>query len=192
MATYREVVLQGSASAVEAFLAGFKQGKGWASEFYFVCDHNCIKAESTAHKILEALKLEKDITHVLITEPRTPAVVEAVKGAKKTGLKVMTNKPVKKACFGYKFFTANKRLGSRVKRLFNQMPAGLKRIEPKEKEIYHPKSKGAEGYAPEHDFELKGSGSIEGPLDLVIEFRRLLEKLEPVNVTPITLNPKKK
>jgi hypothetical protein len=192
MATYREVVIQGSASAVEAFLAGFKQGKGWASEFYFVCDHHGIKAESTGHRILEALKLEKEMTHVLVTEPRTPAVVEAIKGAKQTGLKILSNKPVKKAEFGYKYFAANKRLGSLIKRRFNEMPADLKRVDAKEKEVYHPRSKGAEGYAPEHDFELKGSGAIEGPLDQVMAFRGVIAKIEPVQVTLISLNPKKK
>lgn len=191
MATYREVVFQGSASAVEAFLAGFKQGKGWASELYVICGHQCIKTESTGHKILEALKLEKDITHVLISDPRTPAVVEAVKAAKEIGLKVMANTLVKQASFGYKFYTANKRIGASIQRLLNGMPAGLKAIDPLEKALYNPGAKGAEGYAPEHDFELKGSGIIEGPIDLVLAFRQTLDKLEPVSVTLITLNPKK-
>jgi len=189
MADYREVVFQGSKAEVCAFLTGYKLGKGWATDFYIICSDCHIKAESRGYRILEALRLEKDLTHALILDARTESIVNAIKGSKKLNLKVMSNKPVKKAHFDYNYATANRRSAGNIKRLFKQMPAELKLVNARDKEVLHPKSKGAEGYAPEHDFELSGRGGVEGPIDQLLSFRASIGKIETVHVTDITINP---
>ncbi len=189
MAEYREVVFQGSKMAVSGFLNGYKLGKGWATDFFFISSDHHIKAESRGHRLMEALKLEKELTHVVILDSRTEAIVTAVRGAKELGLKVMANKPVKKASFDYKYGTANRRSGGVIKKRFEQMPAELKLVNAREKEVLHPESMGPEGYAPEHDYEVTGHGGVEGPIDQLIAFRASLDRIETVHVTAITINP---
>jgi hypothetical protein len=50
-----------------------------------------------------------------------------------------------------------------------------------------PEGRGVEGYAPEHEFEFKGEGTILGPIEDLLAFRQRLERLEWVQVGDVSL-----
>ena len=80
MMGYREFVFEGSLPVVKAFLTGLQQGRRWKSGIRF-CEDCGVSGESRGHKVLERLRLEKNKTHVLVSEKHAATVTEAVKAA---------------------------------------------------------------------------------------------------------------
>ena len=67
MAEFHELVFEGPLPVVRAFLTGLRLGKGWATSAICSEDHD-IQGDSLGHRVLETIKLTKDLTHVLVLD----------------------------------------------------------------------------------------------------------------------------
>lgn len=186
---YREFVFEGSLPVVKAFLLGLQAGRRWRGGIRF-CEECSVAGESRGHKMLEKLGLEKDKTHVLVAKKHAEAVTAAVREhGKALGLALRADRKIKGAAFEYEFAIYQKATATRIKKLLNALPAALEQIDEVEKEEERPEAKGAEMYAPEHDYVYSGRGEIgtQRDLDALLDFREKLDKKPAFEVSEVRL-----
>ncbi len=187
MQEYREQVFEGALPVVKAFLTGLKLGRGWAGEFVF-SEQRGIRGESFGHRILEKLKVEKDLTHVLVMERQAARIAAATRESRKElGLVIRRDRAVREARFGYQFHVYNRRAAGKVRKALATIPKSLARIDAEVNEEVHPEGRGVEGYAPEHEYAFTGKGSVVGPVDDVLAYHNVLTRIEWLLVEPISL-----
>ncbi|MBD3236405.1 MAG: hypothetical protein GF330_06865 [Candidatus Eisenbacteria bacterium] len=185
MQSYRELVFEGSLPVVRAFLVGLAIGRNWSAEMLF-CDEVGIAAESRGHRLLEKLHLEKDLTHVLVPERQVEAVHEAIRAARgRTGLRLRADRGLRGAGFHYEFETFSRPVAARIRRLLAQRPESVTVEDCEQREEEHPEARGAEGYAPAHDYVFAGCGNAWGPFTDLLTWHRLLAKHEWMQVSKI-------
>ncbi len=188
MADYHELVFEGSLPVVRAFLTGLRLGKGWATPFMCSEDYD-VRGDSLGHRVLEKIRLTKDLTHVLVIDRHVPVITEAARAAQKTlGLAVRRDRAVRTARFDYTFAVFERKAAAKLRALLAQAGPELARTDVEEKEDVCPQSKGVEVYAPSHEFAFKGKGTVSGPLPLLLAYRDALRKLEQVLVDKIVLD----
>lgn len=187
MQAYRELVIEGKLPIVKAFLTGLQLGRRWATGYYF-SDEACVRGESRGHKLLEKLHVDKNITHVIVTERHAETVVAAIKAARQQlKVAVRRNRRIRRAQFTYSFAVYNRRLANRLRKLIAEMPGALEADNFEEREIEHPEGVGIEAYTPEHDYAYKGKGIVQGPFEELIAYRDQIDRLEFTQVEPISL-----
>ena len=187
MQGYRELVIEGKLPVVKAFLTGLQLGRRWATGCFF-SEELRVVGESRGHKILEKLHVDKNVTHAVVTERHVEAVVAAIKDARKE-LKIVVrrNRKIHRVQFAYSFAVYNRRLANRLRKVMETMSTGLEADNFEEREIVHPEGAGIEAYSPEHDYEYKGRGVVQGPFEELIAYRDALDRLEFTKVEPVSL-----
>jgi len=187
MAEYHELVFEGSLPVVRAFLTGLRLGKGWATSSICSEDQD-IQADSLGQRVLEKIRLTKDLTHVLVLDRHVPVVTEATRAAQKTlGVAVRRSRVVREARFDYTFAVFDRKTGARLRALLAQAGPDLTRKDAEEEEDVCPEGKGIEVYAPTHEYAFKGKGTVCGPLPQVLAYRDALRKFEQVLIDKIVL-----
>lgn len=186
MQGYRELVFEGSLAEVRAFLTGLSLGRGWSTGILF-CEEHGIAAESRGRRLLEKLHLEKDVTYVMVPERQAAAVRAAVRAARSLiGIHLRADRAVRQAEFRYEFETYSRSVAARVRRLLAERPSTLTVADCEQREEEHPEARGAEGYAPAHDYICAGSGRAQGPLGDLLAWRNRLAKHEWLRLGKIT------
>jgi hypothetical protein len=185
MQSYREMIFEGDLTRVRAFLLGLKAGRGWSAEPLFA-EHCGIQRESQGRRILEALRLEKDLTYVLVPERYAQSVARAVRQAGAAlEIKVQSDRAIKEGRLRYRFRTHGKAAAARIHRALSSLTGELVRVAEQEQKEEHPDAQGLELYAPEHEFTDQGAGSIHGPIDQLVALRGKLERVEGLVVDEI-------
>jgi hypothetical protein len=174
MQGYREMIFEGSLPIVKAFLAGLRLGRAWVAEYYF-SEECSISAESKGQRIFEKLGLRTDVTHVLVAERLAGAVATGVRATRaETGIVLRLERRVRSASFGYHFAVYNRNTATRIRKLLARMPEDLTLEDAEQSEDLHPGARGAEGYAPEHEYVFSGKGRVKGPFEHVLAFHQIL------------------
>jgi hypothetical protein len=187
MAEYHELVFEGSLPIVRAFLTGLRLGKGWATPFMCSEDYQ-IHGDSLGHRVLETIRLTKDLTYVVVIDRHVPVISEAVRAAQKTlDLAVRRDRAVREAKFDYTFAVFDRKIASKLRGLLDQTGPDLVRTDAEEKEDVHPEGKGVEVYTPEHEYAFKGKGTVSGPLPQVLAYRDALKRFEQVMIEKVVL-----
>ena len=91
------------------------------------------------------------------------------------------------ADFDFEFETFNRPVAERIKKRSRNIPAGLKLLKFREKEVVDPRDKGIEMYAVSHEYRYYGSGRIEGEVDALLKFRAKMGENDFVKVDEITI-----
>ena len=87
--------------------------------------------------------------------------------------------------FGFEAFA--KRYNDEIVEVLRNLPAGLRADGFQHNVKLDPSAKGVEAYAPTHDYEAKGTGTVVGRVDLVIELKRKLRDFPLVKSDEIEL-----
>jgi hypothetical protein len=104
-------------------------------------------------------------------------------------LKIMSNKKVIKASFGFEYRAFSKRYGRDLKDYFQNLPSGLALLPDYNPiEEIHRGAEATEGYAPEHAYEISAKGTVEGPLLEIIEFYEKAKKKDLIKLRKICLH----
>lgn len=180
---YFELIIQGDKKTVRAYLEGFLRGKNIRSGVIFckdfkIASQHHIKGPDFLHEHLHLICLSGLKTTIQSAVKRAPEMFS---------LKVETERALASISFEFEFETFNKEIGNKLKRLFHNPAKGVEIEDLDENEEIVPDAKGVEGYAPLHDYQLKGSGKVTGDVEQVLFFHKKLKDLELVDVSDIQL-----
>jgi hypothetical protein len=191
---FRILRIHGPYPLVHGFLSGFLAGRGLAGRVFY-CEKEKIEAElggeeGLAEKLAEWVGFQKYLaTGVVVEEELYSPVLEGLKSAREElGLEVEASRVVREARLEARFRTFSKEEGAEIRRIVENAPEGVRILPRAEiKEERHQEAAGIEAYAPEHDYVLSGSTSFAGPVDRIVELRKLFAKHPLIHSGPIRL-----
>ena len=171
---FNEVVLQGKPKVVRAFLSGLLLGAGRKATIYYSFLDG-VQHEGKAEKLAEIIGMREGDCHVIV-DAETAAWLKGMAReiAAETGLTIATNRRIRSATMELKYHAFAPRYEDEIMAVLNALPAGIKLAGYRRDVRTDPRAKGVEAYSPVHEFEAKGSGTVTGAVDQVIELKRRL------------------
>ena len=162
---YYDFFVKGNADVVVAYLDGYLRGRGVKGGYLFTED-----LPFQSHSIKEFLKYRGDVVHLICRGSLRPVIRSAIRqGAEIHGFEFVDSRQLKSAFFQFKFTTANRQVAGTIKRLLRHLPAGVSIVGFKPCETQNPGAKGAEGYAPLHEYQYCGEGIVRGTVENVLK-----------------------
>lgn len=184
---YNEVVVEGSLDLIRGFVVGFLEGKGIQGEAIFGEDHH-VENEGKFGQMMRLIGRKGNRFHLIVGAGFHKLLKEALERRKgELALKIISEKKISQASFGFRYRAYTRELGNELTTLFGDLPEGLQVKDYKPKETVLPEGKGVEAYAPLHEYEIKATGTIYGPVKNVIDFYGRAEHHDMVELDSITL-----
>jgi len=184
---YCEVVVEGSLDLVRGFVIGFLEGKGIKGEAIFGEDHH-VENEGRFGQMMRLIGVKGNRVHLIVGTGFHKLLEKALEKRKgELALKVISEKKIRQASFGFRYRAYTKELGDELGSLFGDPPGGLQVKDYKPKETVMPEGKGVEAYAPLHEYEVKATGTIYGPISNVVDFYGSAEHHDMVELDSIKL-----
>ena len=195
MATrYHEIALEGPTGRTLGFVQGFLAGRGHAGRALDAWKEG-FDCESLRERIRELFQPQMQTYHLLVPADLVPTVHEALRqgDAQDLAITIREERPIEGARFTFEFQVYSREHGPRIRSLFDPPPAGVAlSADASFQERVDPDATGVEAYAPAHDYELKGSGTVEGDLSAVLGLHRAVRDDELVEQGPLELIPTRK
>jgi len=184
---YCEVVVEGSLDLVKGFVVGFLEGKGIRGEAIFGEDHH-VENEGKFGQMMRLIGVKGNRVHLIIGLGFHKLLEEALERRKgELALKIISEKKISHASFGFSYRAYTRELGSKLMTLFGDPPEGLQVKDHKPKETVLPEGKGLEAYAPLHEYEVKATGTLHGSVKEVVDFYGKAEHYDMVELNSIKL-----
>lgn len=184
---FNEVVFRGKPKVVRAFLSGLLLGAGRRAVIYYSFLDG-VQHEGKAEKLAEIVGVRTSDCHVIV-DAGTAAWLTGLAGgiAAETGLEITANRGISSATMEFRYHAYAQRYEDEIMAVLNGLPDGLKLAGLRRDVRTDPDAKGVEAYAPAHEFEAKGSGSVHGAVDQLIELKRRLAAFPLLKVADIEL-----
>lgn len=184
---YCEMVVEGPLDLVRGFVVGFLEGKGIQGEAIFGEDHH-VENEGRFGQMMRLIGVRGNRFHLIIDVGFLKLLEGALERRKgELALKIISEKKISQAFFGFRYRAYTRELGDELMTLFGDPPEGLQVEDYKLKETALPEGKGVEAYAPLHEYEVKATGKIYGPVRDVIDFYGRAEHHDMVELDSIKL-----
>lgn len=184
---YCEMVIEGSLDRIRGFVIGFLEGKGIQGEAIFEEDHH-VENESRFGQMMRLVGVRGNRFHLIIGAEFLKLFEGALERRKEElVLKITSTKKISRASFGFRYRAYTRELGEELMTLFGDLEEGLRVRDYKPKETLLPEGKGVEAYAPLHEYEVKATGTIYGPVKDVVDFYGRAEHHDMVELDSIKL-----
>ena len=162
---YYDFVVKGDEEKLNAYLSGYLRGKGVKSGYIFTSQH-----PFKTHFLRELYQYHGEVIHLICRSGLRPIIRAAINQRPSMhDWEIVESRPVKKVMFEFNFHTANRPAAGTIKRILGRHPAGVRLVEYEPKETFNPDAKGSEGYAPLHEYEFQGKGTIVGDVEGVLK-----------------------
>jgi hypothetical protein len=190
MSVWHEIVVVGGEGAVRGFVAGFLAARG-AGEVVLLGRDVKVHAATLGERLRDLVGVGAH--HALLAPaPVGSRLVTALaaRGAD-AQLRLGRASEVVAAEFAFTAEAFSPEVAARIESAFHDaLPAGVTVDAFKEEETTDRGSRGAELYAPSHDYTYRAKGRVAGDLPGVLEMHRRVEELEFVKENAITLETK--
>ncbi len=184
---YCEVVVEGSLNLIRGFVVGFLEGRGIQGEAIFGEDHH-VENEGKFGQMLRLIGVKGNRVHLIVGTGFHKLLEGALEKRKEElALKIISEKKIRQASFGFRYRAYTREQGEKLMALFGDPQEGLQVRDHKTKETVSPEGKGVEAYAPLHEYEVKATGTIYGPIRDVIDFYGSAEHHDMVELDNIRL-----
>lgn len=182
MADYYEIIIRGDANVVDAYLKGFLAGRGIKSGFFF-------SREWPFHlkHVWERLKYRGEVEHVVCVAGLRQTISGSIDRSN-VDIEVKEMRKIESMSFHFDFKTANRKAGAAIKRALRSLPPGVAIEDLDPVESVRPDARGAEGYAPLHDYEFEGKGVVTGDVDGVLKMHKRLSGNDSFRVEDIDIH----
>ena len=185
--TFYEVVLCGPHDLIRGLLVGLSIGAGHEPVIVYADEHG-ISDRSLRDKLSDMFKPGAHECQIIMDNvTRGLLKRRAAKVLDRTGVRIESDRRISRAEFKFEYLAYAPRYGAEITALLDHLPRGARLVSHKNEETVNPSAKGAEGYTPVHDYELKGGGEIRGRIDRVLESHRLLDRHPLIKVDDIEL-----
>lgn len=188
---YVEMILAGPPVEARGFVCGYLAARGQtAGERCLFCEEAGIRSESFAAHVLEWSGLKLHLNHLLVDAALQARMVDAIGSCReRLSLEVRSVRPVRGASFSFSYRVFDKNQGRRVRKLFDPLPDGLAvdpGYEPAES-VWDDGVPDGALYSPEHEYELRGEGTVRGGVEAVLQLHRRAAAEPMVEVRGIEL-----
>lgn len=181
MKNYLEVVITTAEGIGEGFMRGYFRGAGDSSEIINL-ERRGLEHETFKGFLEEMIHPGEEILHLLIEEEKYGLLKEALKKLTDEGFGGVekVKKSYKKISAKFNLKTYARKTGAEAKKLLTAKRGDvLISFDEKPEESISENADGVELYAPDHPYELKANGKIEGSIEEILP---LLEKLGSLGV----------
>jgi hypothetical protein len=179
-----DFIIKGGNDELCAYLQGFLRGKGIKSGYLFTSCH-----PFQSHFLKELVHYHGEVVHLICRANLRSVVAAAIRQSPEgSDFEIVESKPISRTTFHFKFNTANRSVAGAIKRLLGRHPAGVKLVDYEPEEAVYPDAKGAEGYAPLHEYTFRGKGTIVGDVEGVLKVRQKLEGNEFIHCDEIEIH----
>lgn len=184
---FNEVVVQGKAKVVRAFLSGLVLGAGRRAEVYYSYLDG-VHHEGKAERLAELVGVRESDCHVIV-DADTAAWLRSLSKTitAETGLVITANRRIRGASMAIRYEAFARRYDDEIMAALRNLPPGLKLVDFAREVRTDPAATGAAVYTPAHAFEARGRGAISGRIDLLIACRRSLAGYPLLEVADIEL-----
>jgi hypothetical protein len=170
--SFYEVVFQGKPKVVRAFLTGLTMGAGGDATIYYSFLDG-VHHEGKAEKLAELVHIRSTDCHVIVDSATSKLLKKLARRLQaETGLEIASHRRVKSASLKFWYTTYGPKYDEQILAEVKNLPQGLKLADFQHDVEVDPKAKGVEAYAVAHHFEAKGSGTITGRVDMLIELKK--------------------
>jgi hypothetical protein len=180
---HHEVIVEGPRGIVFGFTLGYLAGRG-LTESVYDAEGEGFDCAPLRERLGDLLRPGTETVHLLVPEALLNEVRKAVEEANRTGhrMAVLSERPVE-ARFRFSFTTASREHAARLRGLLEKPGGGLRLAEESAfQERIDPGARGSEAYAPVHEYEAKGRGAVEGPVDALLDLHRRCRDEELLHV----------
>ncbi len=170
---FYEISIEGPTGRTLGFVQGFLTARGEGGRILDAYREG-FDCESLRERIRELFHPSKQTYHLLVPADLVPTVDEAVKEGKNRGMEieVMERRLLSGARFSFSFETFSRDHGATLRALFEAPPQGVTIDDLQIEETLDPEAKGVEAYAPAHEYQLEGKGTVRGALRAVLALHK--------------------
>lgn len=180
---YYELLVKGNEDKMFAYLNGYLTAKKIKEGVIF-----CDECPFNIHELRELIRYHGEVAHIACRAGLRQTVLSALRSAPAAySFEVKKERKISKASFEFKFETFSKKVAGGLKRMFAQMPTGLKLSEYEPEEKIDPDAAGIERYAPAHDYRFAGKGKVTGNAETLLDFHRRLSQSDFIKLEKIEL-----
>jgi len=171
-----ELVITGREDFVKGLLRGIAAGAGSSSRVMFNNEHN-INRTTIAKRIKEFFDASSTHTHVILDESIVNLIEEVLsEEGEKLKVSIVSKLKLISASFTFKYSAYAEKHGKMLNSIFEDLSESISiSADYDPQESIHPEAKGAEGYAPEHDYEINAKGTVTGDFN---EIMKLYERCD--------------
>jgi len=186
--TFTEIMIKGEPALIKGFVIGFLEGRGDKGNT-FVEEEGRIEEDSPLHMIMHFFSGHPHMVPVIAEAGMVESLCKALQNRKEEiPAEVISVRDVTSAFFEFEYKTFSEEVGKSLLAFFSNLPSGVRikaGYQPQEK--ITPEGKGVEAYAPLHDYELKGSGIVQGEVKETYRFYCRAGLFEVVELGKLTL-----
>jgi hypothetical protein len=184
-----EVVVEGPKGWDLGFVQGFLKARGVESPV-LDAEAEGFDCSGFRERLEELLHPGRERLHLIVPHALETVLREALEASREGPhpLHLVARRAIRGAAFSFSFRIFSREVGARVKALLLHPPEEVlvQWTGPLEERI-DPRARGAELYAPAHDYELTGEGICTGSLEGVLVLHRGLQREEPVHLRSLEL-----
>jgi hypothetical protein len=174
MAHYFEFLVRGDDRDLTAYLSGYAAAGGGAKPLIFAHE-----AGFHIKGLRERIKHHGEVCHVITDAAHRAWLRTALAAATpRYDFEIREERKIERAYFHFAFDTPSRKVAESIKQVLASLPAGVAARDYTPEEIVDPKARGAEVYAPEHEYVFRGKGVIEGDVPGVVDARAALLALD--------------
>lgn len=186
---FHEMIVRGSRGRTRGFLEGYLAERAIERPM-IVADEEGFACETFRERVRDLLRPDHETLHLLVPAGLAGTIRRTIAAAVEAGVEaeIVGEREVEGARFAFRFRVYSRKAAIRVRSHFESLPEGV-RLDPATEfeEIVDPHAKGIEGYAPVHEYELRGTGSVEGTIPGVLEVHRRCRDDELVDAESIEI-----
>ncbi|MEN6376311.1 MAG: hypothetical protein ABFD75_16210 [Smithella sp.] len=185
--TYTEIMIKGEPALIKGFVIGFLEGRGDKGDTFV--EEERIEEDSPLEMILHFFTGHLHLVPVIAETGMVESLCKALQNRKEEiPSEVVSVRNVTGAFFEFKYKTFSEGVGKSLLAFFSDLPSGIQmKTSYKPTEKITPEGKGVEAYAPLHDYELKGSGVVQGGVKEIYNFYCRAGLFEVVELGKLTL-----
>lgn len=166
---FHEVVVEGHFERSHGMLLGLFVGSGVKGQLYF--SHEEGVRASFGERIREAVGLHAPVCHAVVDGAVRDVLERHADALAAHGMRLAEVHAVRSARFQFSYKAFAPRYAKEIRDLLAGLPAGVALHGEGPTEHLDKSATGMEAYAPVHDYEFTGEGSLDGRVDLVITAR---------------------
>jgi hypothetical protein len=180
--TYHEIVIKGDEELLRGFIRGFQIGRSIKGGIWLGRDHPIDKKH-----LRDILVFWGNQLHVICTAGARRSVIAAIEQVKDLDFKIVSDKRIAKTYFTFDFDTFSRDAASKIKGLFDAIPADIRLLDYAPQEKIDEGAHGVELYSPVHEYQFRGKGRIEGDFETLLSFREKLAANEFIDVKEVEI-----
>jgi hypothetical protein len=185
---FTEIMIKGEPALIKGFVIGFLEGREDKGNT-FVEEEGRIEEDNPLHMILHFFSAHPHLVPVIAEAGIVESLCRALQNRKEEiPAEVMSVRNVTGAFFEFKYKTFSEEVGKSLLEFFSNLPSGVRmKVGYRPAEKITPREKGVDAYAPLHDYELQGSGVVQGEVKEIYRLYRRAGLIEAVELGKLIL-----